>query len=58
MVARDPVIGGEVRNDLLDFIATGKIRPHVSKRYSLEDAPLAYRELIDRKALGKVVIEP
>ena len=58
MVARDPIIGGEVRNDLLDFIATGKIRPHVSKRYSLEDAPLAYRELIDRKALGKVVIEP
>jgi len=30
----------------------------VSERYSLDDAHIALRTLLDRKALGKVVLEP
>ena len=44
--------------DTVDFTASGRLAPHVSKRYSLEDAHRALSDLIDRKDLGKVVIEP
>jgi NADPH:quinone reductase-like Zn-dependent oxidoreductase len=30
----------------------------VSARYSLDDAPKAFRSLMDRQAVGKVIVEP
>ena len=44
--------------DLLEFTASGKLEPHISRRYSLDEAPQALRDLMDRKAVGRVVIEP
>ncbi len=38
--------------------AEGKLRPHVSKRYTLEEVPAALRDLDARKVLGKVVVRP
>jgi NADPH2:quinone reductase len=58
MVTKDPETREEVVRDLLELTASGKLRPHVSKRYPLDEAPQALRALMDRKALGKVVIEP
>jgi NADPH2:quinone reductase len=58
MVTREPETRDAVVRDLLEFTASGKLQPHVSKRYTLDDAHQALRDLIDRKALGKVVVEP
>jgi NADPH2:quinone reductase len=58
MTAREPEKRDAVVGELIELTASGKLRPHVSGRYKLEDAPKALRALIDRKALGKMVIEP
>lgn len=41
---------------LLAWIQEGRIAQHVSKRYTLEEAPLALQALLDRKMLGKGVV--
>jgi NADPH:quinone reductase len=58
MTARDPAKRDAVVGELIELTASGKLRPHVSGRYSLDDAGVALRSLMDRKAIGKVVIEP
>jgi NADPH2:quinone reductase len=58
MTARDPELSAAVSNELIELTASGKLTPHVSERYSLEDAGKGLRSLMDRKALGKVVVEP
>lgn len=37
--------------------AEGKLRPHVSKRYTLDEVPAALRDLDERRVLGKGVIQ-
>jgi NADPH2:quinone reductase len=58
MTARDPELRDAVSAELLELTSSGKLQPHVSGRYPLEEAGVALRSLIDRKALGKVVVEP
>lgn len=58
MTARDPAMRDAIAAELIDLTASGKLRPHVSGRYPLERAGEALRALMDRKALGKVVVEP
>lgn len=59
MMAREPdTTGAEVMRDLLELTASGTLKPHVSRRYSLDEAGAALRALMDRQAVGKVVIEP
>ena len=58
MMVNEPELGAEIMGDLLDMTATGNLNPHISERYSLEDAPQALRDMMDRKAVGKIVIEP
>jgi NADPH:quinone reductase len=58
MTARDPVTRDAVAAELMELTASGKLRPHVSGRYPLERAGEALRALMDRKAVGKVVVEP
>lgn len=41
---------------LLAWIQEGRIAQHVSKKYTLEEAPLALQALLDRKMLGKGVV--
>lgn len=43
---------------LLDLYEAGKIAPHVSARYPLEQAAQAIAELSNRRAIGKVVVTP
>lgn len=54
---RDPV--GHSRNlrELLEMHHGGVIRPHISARYPLADAPQAIADLLERRATGKVVVE-
>ena len=58
MAARDPALSAAISNELIELTASGKLTPHVSARYSLDNASKALRALMDRKALGKIVIEP
>jgi len=58
MMTREPEIGEQVVDDLLSWTASGELKPYVSARYSLDDAAVGLRSLMERKAVGKVVVEP
>ncbi len=58
MVAKEPDLARAVSDELIGLVADGRIRPHVSARYPLDRAGEALRSLMDRTALGKVVVEP
>ncbi len=58
MTARDPALNATIGDELIGLVASGDLRPHVSARYPLERAGEALRLLIDREALGKVVVTP
>ncbi|QUS58412.1 NADPH:quinone oxidoreductase family protein [Pseudovibrio brasiliensis] len=53
----------EPRNDqnnfseLFKWLQEGKLNPTVSRSYSLEEAPQALRDLMERRVVGKVVLE-
>lgn len=55
---REPEANAANFRDLFAAYAAGEIRPHVSRRYALDEAPLALREMLERRVLGKVVITP
>jgi len=42
--------------ELLGWLAAGKLKPHISARFPLEKAPDAMRELRERRAVGRVVV--
>lgn len=42
---------------LFDLYARGALKPVISARYDLDDAPAAIRALADRRVLGKVIVE-
>ncbi|MGH0001944.1 NADPH:quinone oxidoreductase family protein [Pseudovibrio ascidiaceicola] len=44
-------------SELFKWLEDGKINPVVSKSYSLEEAPQALRDLMERRVIGKVVLE-
>jgi NADPH2:quinone reductase len=46
------------REELLALFADGKVRPYVSSVYPLDRVGEALREVADRRAIGKVVVEP
>jgi len=46
------------RRSARGWFAEGKIKPAVSERVSLEEAPAAMLRLLQRKVKGKVVIVP
>lgn len=56
MAMRDPKHAADSMKQLLDMIATGKLKPFVSEHFKLAEAGKAIRLLMDRKAKGKVVI--
>lgn len=58
MMTKEPELGASITTDLLDWVAGGQLKPHVSGRYSLDEAPRALRLMMDRQAKGKLVIEP
>lgn len=42
--------------DVLTWIKQGKLKQHLFKTYALADAPLALRDMMDRRTLGKSVV--
>jgi NADPH:quinone reductase len=55
-VGREPERHRQNVEELVGWWRDGKLRPHVSSTYPLERAAEAIRELVDRKAKGKVVV--
>jgi NADPH2:quinone reductase len=54
--ARNPAENAENVKELLALYTAGKIRPHVSARFPMDQAGEAIRQLSSRKAQGKVVV--
>jgi NADPH2:quinone reductase len=44
--------------ELIQFYAKGQIKPHIDKVYTLENSQQALVDMMDRKVMGKIVIEP
>lgn len=55
---KEPELFQTMLRELDDYAAAGDLRPLVSRRCSLEEVPQALRDIVDRKALGKIVAEP
>ena len=58
MTGREPELANEIAEDLLQWVDSGELRPHISATYGLEGASEALRSLMDRKSIGKILIEP
>lgn len=58
MTMREPRRNDEISRALLDHVAKGELQPHASATYSLERAADAMRAMMDRSAVGKLVITP
>jgi NADPH:quinone reductase-like Zn-dependent oxidoreductase len=55
-VARDPIHNRENTERLFELWQAGKIRPQVTRRYALAEAPQAIAWLGSREAVGKAVV--
>jgi NADPH2:quinone reductase len=55
---REPKANLAAMQQLMGWMAEGKIRPHISGRYALADTPKALNDMAARKVTGKVVIQP
>lgn len=54
---RNPEVLLSSLQTLLNWYSAGKLKPHVSQTFSLEEAPAALNTLLQRKAKGKVVLK-
>jgi NADPH2:quinone reductase len=52
----EPALQNQNMDELIALIIGGKLKPHISKVYSLEDAPEALCTMWKRKTLGKTVV--
>lgn len=55
---RFPARAAQELAQLVAWLRDGKIRPLVSKRYPLSEGPRALQSLLERSALGKLIIVP
>jgi len=55
---REPEVAQAALRELHELAAAGRLKPLVSRRYRLAETPAALRDMLERRVLGKVVIEP
>ena len=55
---REPKANLLAMRELMTWLADGKIKPHISGRYTLKDTARALNDLAARKVTGKIVIQP
>lgn len=55
---REPEAARANARQLLQWLASGAIRPHISQRFPLARAADALREVAERRATGKVIVVP
>ena len=57
-IAQNPGTVKEVISKLIDWVLEGRIKPREGQVFKLEDAPIAMQQILERKAIGKVVVNP
>jgi NADPH2:quinone reductase len=57
-ILRNPQANTANLATMIDWINRGKIRPHISRRYKLEETSQALNDMASRKVTGKIVITP
>lgn len=55
---REPKANLAAMQQLMGWMAEGKVRPHISGRYALAETAHALNDMAARKVTGKVVIQP
>jgi NADPH2:quinone reductase len=55
---REPANHMKGISEMLGWMKEGKIKPRISKTYSLDEAPQALLDMAARKVTGKIVIKP
>lgn len=55
---REPKANFAMLKELFAWLGEGKLKPHVSRVYSLADTPRALEALLAREVVGKLVIRP
>lgn len=55
---REPQRGAQELAELAGWLKAGRLRPVVSARYPLTDAVAALKHVFERRAIGKVLIQP
>ena len=58
MAGRDPNFSPRLMAEIDALVASGQLSGRVGRTYSLEQAPQAMQDMLDRQAVGKIVIEP
>ncbi len=56
-IAHRPAVLASGLRELATWFGEGRLRPHISARYPLEGAAQAIQDMMDRKAIGKLVVE-
>ena len=57
-IAQNPGTVKEVISHLMGWIHDGMIKPREGRIFKLKDAPYAMQQILERKAIGKMVINP
>jgi NADPH2:quinone reductase len=57
-VGNEPTKAKAAIAELFQWLMAGKLKPEISARYPLNDAPKALRAMLDRSVTGKVVVLP
>jgi NADPH2:quinone reductase len=55
---REPQANAAGIQEILGWIGEGKLKPRISRQYSLAEAPQALADMAARKVVGKVVVVP
>lgn len=55
---REPQRNAAMIAELMGWLAQGRLQPHVSRVYPLAETPRAIEDLLQRKAIGKLVVRP
>lgn len=55
---RDPRGNARHLAQLAEWVRSGTLTPEISRTYSLEEAPQAMRDLLERRVTGKVIVTP
>ncbi|MEZ4904014.1 MAG: NADPH:quinone oxidoreductase family protein [Spirosomataceae bacterium] len=55
---RDPKTNFQNVMELLQFYQKGQMKPYIQKRFSLEEAPQALYDMLERRTMGKMVVTP
>ena len=53
----EPALHRENMAELLKWFSEGKLKPHISRHFTLDQGPEAIRWMMDRKATGKIVLD-